>query len=104
MGTARRMEYTLRNMLFGHLQGLSTEFFNHNKTGDLMAHATNDIQAVRMALGPGIVSAVDALFLTTIIVFMMARTISLQLTLVALIPLPLMLGVGIGFRGIIHAR
>lgn len=104
MGTARKMEYTLRNMLFGHLQGLSTEFFNHNKTGDLMAHATNDIQAVRMALGPGIVSAVDALFLTTIIVFMMARTISLQLTLVALIPLPLMLGVGIGFRGIIHTR
>ncbi|NMB00974.1 MAG: ABC transporter ATP-binding protein [Firmicutes bacterium] len=104
MGTARKMEYTLRNMLFNHLQGLSTEFFNHNKTGDLMAHATNDIQAVRIALGPGIVSAVDALFLTTVIVFMMARTISLQLTLVALLPLPLMLGVGIGFRGVIHTR
>lgn len=104
MGTARKMEYTLRNMLFNHLQGLSTEFFNHNKTGDLMAHATNDIHSVRMALGPGIVSAVDALFLTTVIVLMMARTISLQLTLVALIPLPLMIAVGIGFRGIIHTR
>lgn len=104
MGTARRMEYTLRNMLFGHLQGLSTEFFNHHKTGDLMAHATNDIQAVRMALGPGVVSAVDALFLTTVIIFMMAKTISLQLTLVALLPLPFMLSVGVGFGRVIHRR
>ena len=59
MGTARRMEYTLRNMLFEHLQTLPPEFFNYQKTGDLMAHATNDIH-VRMALGPGIVSSVDA--------------------------------------------
>lgn len=104
MGTARKMEYTLRNMLFEHLQGLPTEFFNHHKTGDLMAHATNDIQAVRMALGPGVVSAVDALFLTTVIVFMMARTISLELTLVALSPLPIMLAVTIGFGRVIHRR
>lgn len=104
MGSARKMEYTLRNMLFEHLQGLSTEFFNHHKTGDLMAHATNDIQAVRMALGPGIVSAVDALFLTTVIIFMMARTISLKLTLVGLLPLPIMLAVGVGFGRVIHGR
>lgn len=104
MGTARKMEYTLRNMLFAHLQSLSTEFFNHNKTGDLMAHATNDIQAVRMALGPGIVSAVDSLFLTTVIIFMMAKTISLKLTLIGLLPLPFMLLVGVGFGRIIHGR
>lgn len=104
MGAARKMEYTLRNMLFAHLQSLPTEFFNHNKTGDLMAHATNDIQAVRMALGPGIVNAVDALFLTTIIIFMMARTISLKLTLIGLLPLPIMLGVGVGFGRVIHGR
>lgn len=104
MGTARKMEYTLRNMLFEHLQGMSTEFFNHHKTGDLMAHATNDIQAVRMALGPGIVSSVDALFLTSVIIFTMARTISLELTLVALLPLPIMLAVAIGFGRVIHGR
>ncbi len=104
MGTSRKMEYTLRNMLFEHLQGLPTEFFNHHKTGDLMAHATNDIQAVRMALGPGVVSSVDALFLTTVIIFMMARTISLELTLVALLPLPIMLAVAIGFGRVIHGR
>jgi len=98
------MEYTLRNMLFGHLQSLSTNFFNHYKTGDLMAHATNDIHAIRMALGPGIVNAVDSAFMTTIIIFMMARTISLKLTLIALLPLPIMLGVVIGFSRIIHRR
>ncbi|HBN97123.1 MAG TPA: ABC transporter ATP-binding protein [Firmicutes bacterium] len=104
MGTARRMEYTLRNMLFEHLQSLSTEFFNHHKTGDLMAHATNDIHAVRMALGPGVVNSVDALFLTSVIVFMMAKTINLQLTLVALLPLPIMLAVTFGFGRVIHGR
>ena len=104
MGTARRMEYTLRNMLFEHLQSLSTEFFNYHKTGDLMAHATNDIHAVRMALGPGVVNSVDALFLTSVIVFMMARTINLQLTLVALLPLPIMLAVTFGFGRMIHGR
>ncbi|MDI9422083.1 MAG: ABC transporter ATP-binding protein [Bacillota bacterium] len=104
MGTARRMEYTLRNMLFEHLQTLPPEFFNYQKTGDLMAHATNDIHAVRMALGPGIVSSVDALFLTTVILIMMSRTISLSLTLVALLPLPIMLLVSFGFGRLIHRR
>ncbi len=104
MGTARKMEYTLRNMFFAHLQTLSTEFFNRTKTGDLMAHATNDIQAVRMAFGPGIVSAVDAVFLTTVTIYMMARTISWQLTLAALLPLPFMVGMGVGFGRVIHRR
>lgn len=104
MGTARKMEYTLRNMLFSHLQTLPTEFYNHNKTGDLMAHATNDIHAVRMALGPGIVNAVDALFLTSVIIFMMAKTINWKLTLIALMPLLIMLGISIGFGKVIHRR
>lgn len=103
MGSARKMEYTLRNMFFEHLQTLSTEFFNRTKTGDLMAHATNDIHAVRMAFGNGIVSAVDAVFLTTVTIYMMART-SLQLTLVALLPLPFMIVVGVSFGRLIHRR
>ena len=84
MGNARKLEYTLRNMLFEHLQSLSTEFFNHHKTGDLMAHATNDIHAVRVALGPGVVNSVDAIFLTTVII-MMAKTINWKLTVIALL-------------------
>ncbi len=104
MGNARRMEYTLRNMLFRHLQSLSTEFFNRHKTGDLMAHATNDIQAVRMALGPGIVLAIDSLFLTSVIIVMMVTTIDWQLTLIALLPLPFMVAIVTRFGKIIHAR
>ncbi|MDI9439210.1 MAG: ABC transporter ATP-binding protein [Bacillota bacterium] len=104
MGTARKMEFTLRNMFFQHLESLSSEFFNRTKTGDLMAHATNDIHAIRMAFGPGIVSAVDAVFLTTVTIYMMASTISLRLTLVALIPLPFMIAVGLGFGRMIHRR
>ena len=69
-----------------------------------MAHATNDIHAIRMAFGPGIVSAVDAVFLTTVTIYMMASTISLRLTLVALIPLPFMIAVGLGFGRMIHRR
>ena len=69
-----------------------------------MAHATNDIHAVRMALGPGVVNSVDALFLTTVIVIMMAKTINWKLTLIALLPLFIMLGVSIGFGRIIHSR
>ncbi len=104
MGNARRMEYTLRNMLFRHLQSLSTEFFNRHKTGDLMAHATNDIQAVRMALGPGIVLSIDSLFLTTVIIIMMITTIDWQLTLIALLPLPFMVAIVTRFGKIIHTR
>jgi ATP-binding cassette subfamily B multidrug efflux pump len=104
MGNARRLEYSLRRMLFGHLQDLSPEFFTSHKTGDLMAHATNDIRAVRMALGNGIVMTVDAVFLTTAILIMMVRTISWKLTLMALLPLPLMLAVVVGFGRVIHTR
>lgn len=104
MGNARRLEHHLRRMLFAHLQTLSTEFFNRTKTGDLMAHATNDINAVRMALGNGIVMSVDAITLTTIIVIMMARTINWKLTVVALLPLPLMVAVVVGFGRMIHGR
>src|SRR5690606_14565771 len=50
MGTARLLEYTLRNRLYAHLQTLSPRYFIEHKIGDLMAHATNDINAVRMAM------------------------------------------------------
>lgn len=104
MGNARRLEHVLRRMLFGHLQTLSADFFTRHKTGDLMAHATNDISAIRMAFGNGIVMSVDAIFLTTAILFMMVRTISLRLTLIALLPLPLLVAVVVGFGRVIHTR
>lgn len=104
MGTARKLEYHLRDKLFSHLQILSVNFFNKTKTGDLMAHATNDIRAVRMALGPGIIMFTDSLFLTVATVFMMSRTIDWQLTLLAMAPLPF-LAMTVALMGrIIHRR
>ncbi|KAB3529038.1 ABC transporter ATP-binding protein [Alkaliphilus serpentinus] len=88
IGTSRRLEYELRNKLFSHLLDLSTNYYTHHKTGDLMAHATNDINAVRMALGPGIVMLTDAIFITVIAIAMMVLTTDWKLTLLALIPLP----------------
>ncbi|MGB2688878.1 MAG: ABC transporter transmembrane domain-containing protein, partial [Desulfobacterales bacterium] len=60
LGTSRRVEEGLRNKLFAHIQTLSASYFVKTKTGDLMAHATNDIQHVRMATGMGMVALTDA--------------------------------------------
>lgn len=103
-GTSRKLEYYLRNRLFKHLQSLSTNYFNQHKTGDLMAHATNDINAIRMALGPGIVMATDAIFMTIAALYMMIITANLRLALLALIPLPFLAVTVMKFGKIIHKR
>ena len=87
LGTARRLEESLRNRLLGHLQTLSAGYFDSVKTGDLMAHATNDIQQVRMAAGMGLVAFNDALVLGTAAVGFMLY-IHVRLTLYVLIPMP----------------
>lgn len=87
LGTARRVEEALRNRLFDHLQSLSADYFDHTPTGDLMAHATNDIQQVRMASGMGMVALNDALFLGSAAIGFMLY-IHVQLTLLVLIPMP----------------
>jgi ATP-binding cassette subfamily B multidrug efflux pump len=104
MGTARKAEVWLRDKFYAHLQTLSPNFFNHNKTGDLMAHATNDLNAVRMALGPGFLSAVDPLFVLTFTLIMMFYTAGWQLTLAALLPMPLLAVLVTFFGRIIHKR
>lgn len=88
VGASRNLEYWLRNRLFGHLELLSQNFFNNRKTGDLMAHATNDIQAVRQAFGIGVVMITDSIFLTLATVIIMIITIDTRLTAIALVPLP----------------
>ncbi len=88
MGTSRRVEEGLRNRLFAHVQTLSASYFDKAKTGDLMAHATNDIQNVRMATGMGIVALTDAVVLGTAAVGFMVY-INVKLTLFVLIPMPL---------------
>ena len=88
LGTARRIEEGLRNRLFGHLQCLSAAYFDGAKTGDLMAHATNDIQQIRMATGMGMVALNDAIVLGLAAIGFMAY-INVTLTAFVLIPMPL---------------
>ncbi len=89
LGTSHKIRELLRNRFFSHLQTLSFNYFNNTKTGELMALATNDILAVRRAVGIGIVIIVDTIFLTIGALIMMFR-INVVLTLYALIPLPLL--------------
>jgi ATP-binding cassette, subfamily B, multidrug efflux pump len=88
LGTSRRVEEGLRNKLFAHIQTLSASYFVKTKTGDLMAHATNDIQHVRMATGMGMVALTDAVVLGTAAIGFMAY-INVKLTLFVLIPMPM---------------
>ncbi len=89
-GSARYIETALREKLFIQLENLDINYYIDNKTGDLMARATNDLKAVRRALGMGVVMITDAIVITVMTIFVMAFMISPQLTLYALIPLPIM--------------
>jgi ATP-binding cassette, subfamily B, multidrug efflux pump len=104
MGTARKAEVYLRDRLYRHLQTLSPNYFNHHKTGDLMAHATNDLNAVRMAMGPGFLSFVDPMFVLTFTTIMMIYTVGVKLTLFALAPMPLLAVTVTLFGRVIHRR
>jgi ATP-binding cassette subfamily B multidrug efflux pump len=88
LGTSRRVEEGLRNTLFNHLQNLPASYFDDVKTGDLMAHATNDIQQIRMATGMGMVALNDAIVLGLAAIGFMAY-INIKLTAFVLIPMPL---------------
>ncbi len=88
IGTSRRVEEGLRNRLFSHIQTLSAAYFVNVKTGDLMAHATNDIQHVRMATGMGMVALTDAVVLGAAAIGFMAY-INVRLTAFVLIPMPM---------------
>ncbi|MDM8526544.1 ABC transporter ATP-binding protein, partial [Desulfococcaceae bacterium HSG8] len=87
IGMARRVEEGLRNRLFEHIQTFSAAYFNKTKTGDLMAHATNDMQQIRMATGIGLVTVIDTVFLGTAAIGFMAY-INVTLTVFSLIPMP----------------
>lgn len=84
---SRHIEYDLRNDLLRHLEKLPLSYFQHTPTGDLMAHATNDIGAVRNTLGPGIMYPTDTLMTFTMVLALMLYK-NWFLTLLALIPLP----------------
>ena len=86
---SRLIENDMRNDLFAKLQSLSSSFYQRNSTGDIMARLTNDLNAVRSVLGPGLMYTVNTIA-TFIFVIIMMLTISPLLTAMAMIPVPLM--------------
>jgi len=85
-GASRRVDYGIRNEMFSHCEKLSNRYYSENKTGGLMAYFTNDLEAVRRAVGPGMIMFVDAVFLGGLAFYHMAN-LDLRLTLLAGIPL-----------------
>jgi len=103
IGASRLMEYDLRNDLFAHLLGLSRRYYQNHRTGDIMSRATNDLNAVRMMLGPGIMYSVNTVIRLTIVLFLMLR-INVALTLFALISIPAVAFAVRYFGTVIHQR
>ena len=88
-GASYQLANQLRLQIFEHLSGQSPTFYQQSKTGDLMARATNDIQAVEMTAGEAVLAFFDGFFTATLVLIIMMAMISWQLTLLALIPWPI---------------
>ena len=89
-GSSVKLSRILRNQLYTHFTNLSPSFYQKRRIGDLMAHATNDIQAIQQTAGTGVLTLVDSLTTGSFVVLTMAFTVSWKLTLICLIPMPLM--------------
>ncbi|MCB2833368.1 ABC transporter ATP-binding protein [Streptococcus dysgalactiae] len=89
-GTSYRLGRVMRFKLFEHFTKMSPSFYQRYRTGDLMAHATNDINSLTRLAGGGVMSAVDASITAIVTLLTMLFTISWQMTVIAVLPLPLM--------------
>src|SRR5262249_30406120 len=87
IGASRDFEYDLRNDFFAHLQRLSLGYYQSHRTGDLMSPPTNDLNAVRMMIGPAVMYAANTGVLFVVAIALML-SIDVKLTLIALLPLP----------------
>jgi ATP-binding cassette subfamily B protein len=103
IGISRDMEYDLRNDLFGHLVELSQDFYARFRTGDIMARSTNDLNAVRMMLGPGVMYCTETLLTLILSVAVMLNT-DIKLTLISLLPAPIVSIAVVLFGRRIHVR
>jgi ATP-binding cassette subfamily B protein len=103
IGASRRIEYDMRNDFFAHLEKLPLSYFQTHRTGDLMSRATNDLNAVRMMVGPAVMYSSSTIlgFVASIVLML---SIDLKLTLIALVPLP-MVSISVWYFGsAIHKR
>ena len=103
-GSSRSIEKEMRNDLFAHLETLSMHYYNEHKTGDLMAHFTNDLQSVRMFLGPTVITAFDATVMLILVLIQMIFYVDIKLTLVAALPLILIIFGDYFYGKVMHRR
>ncbi|MFE7061795.1 ABC transporter transmembrane domain-containing protein [Sutcliffiella sp. NPDC057660] len=89
-GPSVRLARLLRNNLYEHFTKMSPSFYQRRRVGDLMAHSTNDLQAIQQTAGAGVLTLVDSFMTGGFVLIAMATTISWKLTLICLIPLPFM--------------
>ncbi len=88
-GSSLKLARQLRKNLYEHFTKMSPSFYQSRRTGDLMAHATNDIQAIQQTAGSGVLTLVDSLAVGGCVLVAMGFTISWKLTLLSLIPMPI---------------
>ncbi|MGG4549812.1 ABC transporter transmembrane domain-containing protein [Rossellomorea marisflavi] len=103
-GSANRLSKLLRNQLYHHFTKMAPSFFQKRRVGDLMAHATNDLQAIQQTAGSGVLTLVDSLSTGGFVIIAMAFTISWKLTLIALIPMPFMAILTSYYGTLLHKR
>ena len=103
IGFSRHLERDLRKKIFGHVMTMDGSFFTRYSTGSIMAHTTNDLSAVQMACGMGLVAAIDALVMSTAAIAFMI-TIHPGLTLLALLPMPILAFATRQLSGRLHHR
>ncbi|WNB90286.1 ABC transporter transmembrane domain-containing protein [Bacillus sp. NEB1478] len=103
-GAAVKLAMLLRNKLYTHFTKKSQEFYHKRRVGDLMAHSTNDLQAIQQTAGDGVLTLVDSLMMGGMTLVAMATTISWKLTLVSLIPLPVMAWATNKYGTMLHKR
>lgn len=103
-GSAYDIESILRMRLMQRFLTLSPSFYEQNKTGDLMAKATNDMRSINRAMGFGMITLLDASTFLATIVLVMAFTINLELTFFALLPLPLLIIIEVCLGRMINKR
>ena len=103
-GSARMVERDLRGDMFAHLETLSMSWYNEHKTGDLMAHFTNDLGAVRQMMGMTVITTFDATVMLILVLVNMIRYVSFRLTIVAVIPLIIIVFGDLWFGKTMHKR
>ncbi len=104
VGNCRYVESYLRGKLFKHIQTLPVTFYNDHQTGDLIAYAINDINAIRRVFGFGFVALIEGVLINTVSIYYMSQTIEPALTLIALGPVPIVVTITILLRKTIRNR